>query len=361
MTTQLENMKYLRSIGASIKLQDDVAKKVGGYDSPLFVPTVEFIIKLQSIFSSKSQNKQQVAGLPNTFNPIDFKGIDLEEVKDQLKQSDMQKKQKKQAVKYVDGMIDQRDKFLDKNREFDADENQIPRKKKDKKQQVKDAGVKKKSGVISFIISSIKSALDNITQQNAQQKQQAELLQQNQIRNNQRRTQLQNQVKNRESQRKSRLQNFISSIIRTKHDAELRHDMTEHADDIYEHEHAEQPQRASREDFLAKLKENPQIKDLQAKYEKSGQKLGDKELIEFAKQSKTQLTEVNKELTASKMIDQIIKNADGKLNGSKQTSIDEVAGKLQNIGIRPITSADQQIDNKKTLAEIQPQTEKQRS
>ena len=362
MATQLENMKYLRSIGASIKLQDDVAKKVGGYESPLFVPTIEFIIKLQSIFANKTQNKQQdmATSMPNAFNPNTFKGVDLEEVRAQVKQSELDKKNKKQAVKYVNGMIDQRDRFLDKNPDFDTEKNHIPSKKKDKKQQHKDAGVKKKLGVISFIISSVKSAIEAVARQNAQNKMQGEQLQQNQIRNNQRNNRLRSEARVKESARRSRLSNLVNLVLHSRHDAQMRHDMTEHADDDIAHEHAAQPQRSSREDFLAKLKDNPQIKNLQEQFQKSGQPLGDKELMALAKQAKSQLTDVSKELNASTMINQVIKNAETKLDSNKKASLDEVAGKLQNIGIKPINSPDQQIDNKKTLAELQPQTDKQR-
>jgi len=363
MATQLENMKYLRSIGASIKLQDDVAKKVGGYESPLFVPTVEFIIKLQSVFSTKSQKQGQAVGnnLPNTFSPDTFKGIDLEEVRAQVKKSELDKKQKKQAVKYVDGMIGQRNSFLDRNPEFDDEKSLIPRRKKDKKQQSKDGGVKKKLGVISFIISAVKSAIEGVARQNAQNKMQADQLQQNQLRNNQRNNRLRTEIRTRDSARKSRLSNLVNVVLNNRHDAQSRHDMVEHADDEILHEQqAVQPQRTAREDFLAKLKDNPQIKDLQAQFQKNGQTLGDKELMALAKQAKNQLTDVSKELNASTMINQVVKNAEAKLEGNKKASLDEVAGKLQNIGIKPINSPDQQIDNKKTLADVQPQTDKQR-
>jgi hypothetical protein len=104
-----------------------------------------------------------------------------------------------------------------------------------------------------------------------------------------------------------------------------------------------------RDEFLKKLKKDSRIADLQNKHEH----IGDKELLDAAKQAKQELgANTTKDLIISKMIDNLVKGVDkgDKKNLAKQ-GVDEAVAKLQATGITAITSSTQQIDNKKVLEE----------
>lgn len=361
-TANLEVMKQLRSIGASIKLQDDVAKKVGGYDSPLFLPTVEFIVKIQQVFKGQGKEQDrgmQTAPLPNAFDPQAFYGVDLDSAKDVVAIGGGNKKNKKQSIKYIDSRIDERNDFLDKNPDFDAEKNLIPRRKKDKKQQ--QLRTEKKSHIISFLANVARAAIEQIAQvaQNARQNNRSTQQQQNQTQQN---------VQRQQSQRR----NMLNAIRNKKNILDHAHDHDHHHEHHEEHqekatgkENEQAGKKPTKEDFLKNLKKNQRIAELHENMEKNGHKITDHDLLNAAKTATKELGNVSKDIIISKMINDI-KNGAGKETGmnkaepSREQMISEAAAKLDMVGVKPVKAGEPQINNKKALAEQQQQMSEQK-
>ncbi len=132
MVNKIAVIRQLSGLGASYKMMDDVADFVGGYQSPLFIPTIEFIIDMNRALSmdtpSVQKQVQQSKGiggganatktaLPNTYDPEYFKGISLEAARFAIDNQLVEAKaeeigQLSAALNYVDSMIEQENKYL---------------------------------------------------------------------------------------------------------------------------------------------------------------------------------------------------------------------------------------------------------
>lgn len=352
--SRIENIKYLRQIGASLKLQDDVANRVGGYDSPLFVPTVEFILKLQNSFLSQSQQQEQgisTAQMPNTFDPDIFKGVDLELASDIVKSDDMPKAEKKKAVAYINNMAKSRDKFLADNPDFDAEKNLIPTKKKDKKQKLEQQKEVKKSGLISIIVNAVKSMNDKMRQNAEIANLQSQQAQRQSSQTQQSSQQSQKSVREiiKEAARKN-----VMSLFKTKKGI-LENDPSLIAAHKRPKDNIVADKKTTREEFLKKLKSDQRIQAMHQQEERLGHRITDDDLLEAAKAAKHQMADASKDLIISKMIDNIVKaNAQKKDSAkTKDANIDDAVAKLSNIGVKPIDSLGQQINNKKALEDQQ--------
>ena len=358
--SRIENIKYLKQIGASLKLQDDVAKKVGGYESPLFVPTVEFILKLQNSFLSQSQVQSQVqsqaqsqsqaqgvsgAQMPNNFDPELFKGVDLDLAKDVIKADAMQKGQKKQALAYIKEMVKGRDEFLDENPDFDDE--LIPSRKKDKKRLKQQERQNKKSGLLAAIIGAIQAL-------NEKNKKEVQLNQQVGQR-------LSTQLSSQQAQQQARLaakaaaKRNIMSVFR------LKKAILQQNDPAAQQNANLTDKKPTRDEFLQKLKQDVRVQGALQQLNRKGHKISDSELLKAAQDAKTQLGKASKDLLVSKVIDELVKGAEAKNDPakvaqqndlkSKEALIDQAAAKLSSTGITQITSLDQEINNKKALEE----------
>lgn len=84
MASRVQIIKELRAKGASFKMIDDVAlflknESSDGYDSPVFVATVEFIIKIKDLLKSVGLKQEQEINVSDLLNKkrIDTEGVNF--------------------------------------------------------------------------------------------------------------------------------------------------------------------------------------------------------------------------------------------------------------------------------------------
>ncbi len=116
MGISLESLKDLRSRGATVQMQEDLASFLdGGYDSDLFLPTIDFIIQLQNQAKGQSQDIDQQQSLdldefdiPEVYDPKYFDKISIKASGELMKASALEEGLKMQILAYLDKMEIQR-------------------------------------------------------------------------------------------------------------------------------------------------------------------------------------------------------------------------------------------------------------
>ena len=112
---RIEVIKELRDKGAGVRMLDDVADYVGGYDSPLFIPTIEFMLKMRFALGIEKQVNQsvevEVGGqeqLPEKYDPDYFKNVSLEAAHDCAPSiENIESQQMNEMQNYLSDMIEQ--------------------------------------------------------------------------------------------------------------------------------------------------------------------------------------------------------------------------------------------------------------
>ncbi|PIR32059.1 MAG: hypothetical protein COV36_05545 [Alphaproteobacteria bacterium CG11_big_fil_rev_8_21_14_0_20_44_7] len=111
MTYNLEKLKELKERGAGIRMQEDVASFLGGSDSPLFLPTIEFILDIQQAVRETSQEKDldlAKFGIPEVFDPTFFDKVSIKASTEAIKSSTLMDTEKRRILDYLDNMEIQR-------------------------------------------------------------------------------------------------------------------------------------------------------------------------------------------------------------------------------------------------------------
>lgn len=114
MGFDLSTLKDLRERGAGVQMQDDVANFVGGFDSPLFYPTVDFILKIKE--ATKEVEVEQVQGIdlsdfgvPEVYDPSFFEKVSIKAAKNAVQNDGkMTEPQQLTLLNYLDNMEIQR-------------------------------------------------------------------------------------------------------------------------------------------------------------------------------------------------------------------------------------------------------------
>ena len=123
MSISLDTIKDLRSRGASIQMQDDLASFLegetykSGYDSPLFLPTMDFILLLQNQVKSQEVEQEQSIDLsnfdiPQVYDPTYFDKISIKAAGEMIKGADIATHAKEALLAYLDNLDIQRAKHL---------------------------------------------------------------------------------------------------------------------------------------------------------------------------------------------------------------------------------------------------------
>jgi hypothetical protein len=217
MSNRLALIKQLKAIGASIKLQDDVANYFGGnYDHPLYLPTVEFIVKLHMYFQEHMLNKQRLnevvqsqskgAEIPSTYDAEKFKGIDLNAAKQAIEGPNFAQELKAGALEYINTIISQKQ---EQEQELSGQEEELMERDKKKRNKSRKKGEKaiQKSGLIALLSKGIQNIAEMLQGQQqemaaerAQNQQQSQSRTQNVQQQVQVNTQAQNQQQNQQKQ-----------------------------------------------------------------------------------------------------------------------------------------------------------------
>jgi hypothetical protein len=113
---KIEVIKGLRDKGAGVRMLDDVADYVGGYDSPLFIPTIEFMLKMRIALGIEKGPKEQSVGvdmggqeqIPEKYDPDYFKNVSLEAAHDCAPSiENIESQQMNEMQNYLSDMIEQ--------------------------------------------------------------------------------------------------------------------------------------------------------------------------------------------------------------------------------------------------------------
>lgn len=117
MSIELEMLKNLRTRGASIQMQEDVSSFLGGYDNPLFLPTMDFILQLQNQARSQSHNQEQGLdlnqfGIPKVYDPSYFNKISLKATGEAIRSAAIGSAAKQAILDYLQNMEIQRARYL---------------------------------------------------------------------------------------------------------------------------------------------------------------------------------------------------------------------------------------------------------
>lgn len=117
MSYDLKLLKELRERGATVQMQDDVANFVGGTDSSLFYPTVDFILTLQSA-SRQMEQEQSVGldfeafGIPKVYDPNFFEKVSIRASRDAVQNSALDDSLRMTMLNYLDNVEIQRADLL---------------------------------------------------------------------------------------------------------------------------------------------------------------------------------------------------------------------------------------------------------
>lgn len=129
MAVDYKLLKDMRKKGASVKVQEDVAAYLAeasgiesGYDSPVFLPTIDFILKIQNVAIEVSQTQEKSKdskldleqfNLPKTYDPNAFDKISLKGTVVGVSASDkIADNLKEDIMNYLDNIEIQRAKHL---------------------------------------------------------------------------------------------------------------------------------------------------------------------------------------------------------------------------------------------------------
>ena len=117
MEFDLNQLKELRERGATVQMQDDVANFVGGYDSALFYPTIDFILTIQGAARQAEIEQSvgldlQAVGLPKVYDPVFFEKVSLKASRDAVQNGALPEGQQKQILDYLDNIEIQRADLL---------------------------------------------------------------------------------------------------------------------------------------------------------------------------------------------------------------------------------------------------------
>lgn len=142
MADNLKIIKELRSKGATIRMMDDVALHVGGYESPVFIATVEFILKLKDIVKGISRPQQQSIAVSGDNKQVETAQVDFNAAKSAVGNDDeLPEDVRKKMLEELHAIEAKKDSYLDLNvSNFKGIEEPLivtgaPRRKKDKSKQ----------------------------------------------------------------------------------------------------------------------------------------------------------------------------------------------------------------------------------
>ncbi len=196
MANKLEIIKQLRAKGATIRIIDDVAAYLtanGGYNSPVLVATVEFIIKIREMLQSMLVQQERTVSIADKFTEKDTQDVSFPAAKHGVENNDeIEEYEKEQILDHIVEIEAQQNVYLENNNykqrqnsEIDAQGN-----KGQKKRETKRNGILDKLFKISMLNSQKdkqqknqqappqengqqQAAQQNMRQQNAGQQQQA--------------------------------------------------------------------------------------------------------------------------------------------------------------------------------------------
>jgi hypothetical protein len=179
MSIALETLKNLRARGASVQMQDDLASFLPeGYNSPLFLPTIDFILLLQNQAKSQSQEQEQqqsldLAGfdIPKVYDPSYFDKISLKASGEMIKGAQISKHAQQEILAYLDNMEIQRAKHMGIIGEHDTQletELKITSRAKISEARRKDRGTGNVKSMFESLVSGLNSLQVSITNAKAQ-------------------------------------------------------------------------------------------------------------------------------------------------------------------------------------------------
>lgn len=112
----LETLKKLRARGASVQMQEDLASFLdGGFDSELFLPTIDFILTLKNPPRSQQQDIEQSQSvdlsdfdIPQVYDAKYFEKISIKAAGQIIKSSVLEENLRQEILAYLDNMEIQR-------------------------------------------------------------------------------------------------------------------------------------------------------------------------------------------------------------------------------------------------------------
>jgi len=173
MSGKLELIKALRAKGATIRMIDDVAAHLesnGGYDSPVFIATVEFIIKIRQMLQSIMIQQEQSVSIASEFTEKDIENVNFNAAREGVKNDgEIEDYEREKILNHIYEIEAQHENFLENN-SYKLNQN-IELQARDSKSK-KGRDNKKGGGILEklFRISMLNSQKNN--QQKKQQQQQ---------------------------------------------------------------------------------------------------------------------------------------------------------------------------------------------
>jgi hypothetical protein len=180
MAMNLESIKKLRERGASVQMQEDLASFLdGGYDSELFLPTIDFILTLKNPPKSQQTDIQQEQSvdlsefdIPQVYDPKYFEKISIKAAGEIIKASTLEEQLRQEILAYLDNMEIQRAQNMGVLGSEEPEANASRAKISETRR--KDRGTKNVKSMFEALVNGLNALQVRITQQNSVKKAQQE-------------------------------------------------------------------------------------------------------------------------------------------------------------------------------------------
>lgn len=299
MSEKLELIKDLRAKGASIKMIDDVAQHLetyGGYSSPVFVATVEFILKLKNMLLEYLQEKETVVSVADQFTQKETANVNFNAARETVRKDDeLDENQREKIERYIAEIetaqlathVENNNYKALQNEEIDRRLNNNPKAKR-KREEKRNQSLLEKLFNVS-VLSALKT--DQQKKQQEQNKRQESQRQQQQVQQQNRQNQQQHSSQAVQQVQRSSITKMNLLKMKLMNTLKIKKDYTVIGQEAWK------AKKASLDPHAKKEAENA------SKYDKKNQKydlLGQKSNVNKEKKAST-------EISISKVIDEAVK------------------------------------------------------